>query len=969
MLSLLTVLPLAALATAQWEYRLVGPVPTEGRLEVRPNSSMPWGTVCDDGFTRREARVACTSLGMFGPAIAIPSFGGGSGPIYMDDVTCTSAQSLNPTSSLSECTRAASHNCDHSEDVGVNCLMNATSSWEYRLAGSRHSAITNNASGAYMGRLEVRPNSTASWGTVCDDNFFVNEAMVACRSLGLTGVTRAIMFDLYGGGTGEIYMDDVECSLADANLAECGRAASSDCTHAEDVGLLCVAGNVALPSDAFSYRLFDPTRPGRGALEIQPDGGLGWGAACSGPNTTAPAVAAAACRSLGFNSPPSAPVLLTGYITANVYYYLSNVECATNAASLTDCSWSQDSCTTSQLFGVDCGLGLPTPWQYRLADGNGAGNATNPPYGRLEVRPNSSAPWGTVCDDDFNSAAATAACNALGFATATTGAMSFTFGGGAGPIYMDDVLCRASWVPPGANFTLDECAFTQQSDCDHTEDVGVFCTSNDITNVNWEWRLEPGTGGTTAGRGRLQLRPGSSAPWGTICANSIGGTNSFGAFTDFDAIRACHSLGYSAVRNASAFSAANGTGPVYAGNVYCETGSDVLQECMGLRYPSCGHPTDIGIDCHCSTQNCTNTGQLVYVGTVDALPNAVPASAGPTTWQVRLTNASESPTLIVGRLEVRPNAQSAWGSVCDDSFGAVDAAAACRSLGYAFADRNTAMAFTYGPGNTGPIYMDDVQCAGMNATFLHQCTYNSQHNCVHAEDVGVRCPRVASSYSQSWEGRLSIVSGTTGRLEVRPDSSAEWGTVCDDSFDASDAAVACRWLGYSNGSIATSTAGLITLPSTVPIWMDDVNCVGTEATLASCDYNAFHNCVHAEDIFVTCAGPAQPTTPSPSSSGAAVDRASSRRTDEEVAGGIGIAVVVVIVVTAVCVIFMRRSKSASSPEPPSHVADALPPEASRGTGDTELGEGVAYHAMPTEAGTVQFRAGREAADANALYGS
>ena len=43
----------------------------------------------------------------------------------------------------------------------------------------------------------------------------------------------------------------------------------------------------------------------------------------------------------------------------------------------------------------------------------------------------------------------------------------------------------------------------------------------------------------------------------------------------------------------------------------------------------------------------------------------------------------------------------------------------------------------YGQG-TGPIYLDDVQCIGNESSLLN-CTYTSQHNCVHGEDVGVQC--------------------------------------------------------------------------------------------------------------------------------------------------------------------------------------------------------------------------------------
>lgn len=45
--------------------RLVnGSFATNGRLEVRLKGRGSWGTVCDDGFTKNDARVACRELGL-----------------------------------------------------------------------------------------------------------------------------------------------------------------------------------------------------------------------------------------------------------------------------------------------------------------------------------------------------------------------------------------------------------------------------------------------------------------------------------------------------------------------------------------------------------------------------------------------------------------------------------------------------------------------------------------------------------------------------------------------------------------------------------------------------------------------------------------------------------------------------------------------------------------------------------------
>ena len=48
-------------------------------------------------------------------------FGAGSGPIVMDDISCTSSERR-----LIDCTFRLSHNCDHSEDAGVRCSVSTS---------------------------------------------------------------------------------------------------------------------------------------------------------------------------------------------------------------------------------------------------------------------------------------------------------------------------------------------------------------------------------------------------------------------------------------------------------------------------------------------------------------------------------------------------------------------------------------------------------------------------------------------------------------------------------------------------------------------------------------------------------------------------------------------------------------------------------------------------------------------------
>ena len=82
-----------------------------------------WGTVCDDGWDYADARVVCRQLGFgsSGTAIGSAYFGQGSGPILLDNVTCTGGESI-----LASCGHLgvgiATH-CSHSKDAGVRCYQ------------------------------------------------------------------------------------------------------------------------------------------------------------------------------------------------------------------------------------------------------------------------------------------------------------------------------------------------------------------------------------------------------------------------------------------------------------------------------------------------------------------------------------------------------------------------------------------------------------------------------------------------------------------------------------------------------------------------------------------------------------------------------------------------------------------------------------------------------------------------------
>lgn len=126
-------------------------------------------------------------------------------------------------------------------------------------------------------------------------------------------------------------------------------------------------------------------------------------------------------------------------------------------------------------------------------------------------------------------------------------------------------------------------------------------------------------------------------------------------------------------------------------------------------------------------------------------------------------------------------------------------------------------------------------------------------------------------YLECVDGGLRLADGTNygddnykGRVEVF--YNGVWGTICNDIYGvtnvANTASVICKQLGYStvvanwghndNGHIDRTTYG----QGTGQIWLDDLNCAGTESLLTDCSHLAWgtHNCVHAEDISIHCSG-------------------------------------------------------------------------------------------------------------------
>jgi deleted-in-malignant-brain-tumors protein 1 len=99
---------------------------------------------------------------------------------------------------------------------------------------------------------------------------------------------------------------------------------------------------------------------------------------------------------------------------------------------------------------------------------------------------------------------------------------------------------------------------------------------------------------------------------------------------------------------------------------------------------------------------------------------------------------------------------------------------------------------------------------------------------------------------------VKLVNGGSayeGRVEVC--LNGNWGTVCDDGWDASAARVVCRQLGFPDEqsfAYIESHFG----EGIGSIAYDDVHCIGDENSFSDCFHFEDHNCDHQEDAGVVC---------------------------------------------------------------------------------------------------------------------
>ncbi|XP_052276945.1 deleted in malignant brain tumors 1 protein-like isoform X3 [Dreissena polymorpha] len=840
--------------------RLVGSANT-GHLEIILDTFT--GTICDFGWSRYDASVACKQLGFQDgePRSSLLSSTGAT--VVMSSMGCYGGESSifmcrNPgwQKNINEKCYEANRN------AGVFCYNHV------RISGGQADENTT------AGKVEMYHHG--NWITVCADGFNDTDARLVCRELGFPN-SKALVPGAFGRKYYSDFVTDFNCTGSEISIALCPFNETGECLDKSSNYASVLCSKFPIDNNAIYILPFESFPA---TVAVKKHGMNGTICAEGWDNKDADVL----CRQLGYSG--GGVSFGPQYSGSSTPIWMTNVNCYGNETRIQDCRFLEtptSGCLSNHMAArVYCYEG--PGFQVRLVNGSAPSN------GRVEVSYGGT--WGTICDSYWSDSDARVVCRQLGFLDGVAQANSY-YGAGMGPSWLYYVRCdgdeKSIWSCTNSGFNV-----SHTSCRNHKHDASVYCTDRVRLEPNvsygavqiWNreaYRLVCADGFDDLAA-KVVCRSAGFQNGISVCCSAFGEmkydigyrnvrcTGNEMSILDcsyVDDNTGCSSGKYASV--ACSDQPANGE---YAlklksynrGTIslrhfdiwgyICADGFDdaeatVICREMGfqggfsyfeMKYDSSktlGIPWLTNVNCTGQEGSLVRCGNIRWGSVEQCKSGLEPAvfcyqNSG---YKFRLANGT---SLLSGRVEI--SLDNEWGTVCGTSkFDDKAAHVLCSEMGYT-SGRSLDNGY-FGEGK-GKIMIPYIRCAGNESSLLkcgikiepEEAIYENRgrlnfvsrstyYTCrTHAQDAAVQC------YNQV---RLSGTSDLNyGILELYVNG--QWKAVCDEHFTESIARVACRQLGYKDGRFQP---GSVLGPNESDgISITDLRCNGDEASLDQCKY-------------------------------------------------------------------------------------------------------------------------------------